>query len=529
MLGMNPTRDTGDRMPTAWNANSASSRMGFANRDAQSTRGCVLPAVFKRLGDDIAWNVGGRPRSEIAFSWGSYRIPGYMVLEFEPVLAAEKNHSERLTDYAFLELYREINRVYTSASNRFEAADLQVITYGIALLKMYVALYERALDIAHTNCDATNAYISPAPLLKASINPNSTWNPDITRLDYHTEATNWNRDVIARINRIIWFSGILPGEDRWASLVSELYKDTGAATNYAQIYLFTPAAFYMPSYGSEGWFFERQAMPEGLAGLRKKIAEFVDRLFYDPRSSEIQTAIIATLSKENRRVSIADNLNYLSFSYYPEDGRDVVLTYDPQMLMAIHNATLCGPVVVSDVKQIHGDTSPLNPLGSHLAQTFRMPFDVVNRCWFATPDILNMPSHDETRFTLINAMQWHIVREASVGETDDTIPPEVLGTDILTRAFVVYFDGPAPYSDASHFAYFTFNSNVRPRYVVTVPGDENHPLNNLHIDYLPGGYESDADLGLRDAAYACFDYAPIRWDVLVPASYNVETKTYSVQ
>lgn len=312
-----------------------------------------------------------------------------------------------------------------------------------------------------------------------------------------------NTEIIAKLNQYYWCYDFVPMMWRWPALLSRTWKEDNDEQQYTTLYTFKLGHYLMPGYTplstkdknanakakrkfdrykntvqtlvSDGVldseFLETinttdsqlkgvPTSPTGLPGtykltqlppaaapslwsLAKLIAASLDIVINDEDFRNITTTMQTIMEKkgDNAKLSNGVTLSKLEFEYYPYFGRPIDIIYQPAMLVAIHNATLC-PLVLSDVVEVADPSQPDVP--NKLVQTVRMDTGdaqknatiAVMRC-DQPYDVPEQWSEDNWGMQL-TASQWKIMSYPEQPADEYFLSPKILGFDVLTKAEIFH-------------------------------------------------------------------------------------------
>lgn len=420
---------------------SLENEMGFAKRDLYNTLATDTPIPVYPLGmkNDKIFNLHGPDHTHTArYAVGA--LPGIMTFQFEPVLSTpmlggDAGNAQAVPYNTFVNLHNEIRSYYTGANN-FQPADLHMSVVIMSLLKMYIALVEKYFDTYFAVDSANNVYTRGEILRTAHPFGKGSYGHES---DLDALIRRWNTYVIAPLNQKEWFTGLIPGEDRWASLVEGYYRDVDDPSgDYSQLYTMYPRSVYNLIYTSEtGYSLGRQLTSSfNIDTFITMVSSFVSELIDDEDFNNIQQAI-RTYKLRTRNDSVETVTG--GFNMYPAMGRSIELLYNQRKLIAWHNATILHKLTPGD--------ATCNPREGWLVQNWtngtqpdtsmKNTIELCDYAYNVMNKVLNLysvaPSIDE----VLNATQWVQCREQSVDMTDGTYPPELLGSDVITAAYII--------------------------------------------------------------------------------------------
>lgn len=439
MQNLNPRKYNA---PKSYNANCYADRMGFAMRDELTTKSTSVAGVVNPLGASIARAVesyqSGDTSSYYAYNSGTtpIRIPGIMTFDFEPVFAPQSGERKQIVEDIFNNWW-SVYRLYYNGADTIQPADIAIRCMGQMLVDMYVQYIRRAFDVMKTSYSANNTYVRNTVLLNAM----GLQKPaNVSNWDFYirTNFTDWvsyfNDSILGSLNACKWIGGIFPGEHRWSSLVTEIYKDESIDSDYVQLYLFKPRSFYMLQTnevepGIYAWELVRSDFPTDFETLLQRVHDFIRALYYDSSALSIQ-AMLQTISVRGKtnETMIYD----LAYDQYELTGGQLKFTFDWQMLLAIHNATIMYGLRAFDVTQ--------DPSTGRVTQEFAFDQTSYSWPWFATPKIINLPNFAASQEEIINAAQWQITGTDTDIITGRQIDPGTLGTDVIVDSRIVRYN-----------------------------------------------------------------------------------------
>lgn len=306
--------------------------------------------------------------------------------------------------------------------------------------------------------------------------------------NYTAWITYYNTQIIGFLNAMKWMNTTFAGGHRWAALNREIYKDTSADTFCCQTYILRPRSHWRfgaalqtaqaakkgeqfssivragkalkagtPFWAWSFWTPVNEGAPDvehtrptpnlanygvssgcryhSVWGFLRFIRSFIWNMFYDSAGADVQ-ALLNTIQKRSEATATQLGIDSLSYEEYPYEGKQLQLTYDWDMLSAIHNSTLAPNLGFSKVTQI--------PATGQLTQTVAIAAsqNTASATWaMRTTKFLELPTQAATQEQLINALQWHIAIQGDM-TSDIPISGRFLGSDVLVRAFVFRFTDP---------------------------------------------------------------------------------------
>lgn len=437
MRDLNPERF---KEPKSYNANCYEDRMGFALRDEQTTKSTTSSTVINPMGADISDAMRKGQTGDLD-DFLAYRnsapiiIPGVMSFDFEPVFAPQSGERKQIVEDIFNNLW-SVYRIYYNGADSIQPADIAIRSFCQMLIDTYVQIIRRALDVIRLCYSANNSYIRNTVILEALGFSTAGKDDMYWRMNYTGWVNYFNQQILGALNACQWIGGIFPGEHRWSSLCTEIYKDESIDSDYVQLYLFKMRSFYNlvteeVEPGIYAWKLVREDFPTDFATFLTKVHDFIRDVYYDSSALDIQ-AMLQTIKVRGQGRDIEHHIYKLQYDEYPLDGRTLKLTYDWNMLLAIHNSTTMFGLRAFDVTQ--------DPATGRVTQYFAFDQSAYSYKFFRTPKIINLPCFGASQQDFINATQWVIT-----GTEDDIIPgtginPEVLGTDVLVDTRIWNYD-----------------------------------------------------------------------------------------
>lgn len=447
MYNQNPNQASPQK---AWNENVEPATLGFAKRDARTTNAISTPMVIPKLGQSYQTYMAHYPTPIVGVSrrpfatWenqeeASYTIPGIMTLDFEPLIA----HSEPIAQSEVADIFTNIwtqMRILNNMTRDFQPQDIQIVFAGLMEIKTHMANVRRILNLMKSCLNhELNDYYFSEPLVKALGFPMTE-----TEMRQHWEEwwQMYNVTLVGNLSKIRWFTdALVPGQNRWAGLCSQIYKDTPAYTDYCQVYMLRPRYFhnivarwdessraYLWTFSHEGYMVDDLPSSTGVNAFTlylERIHTLIRDIFYDDSTATIIATINAIVE---RNMGDQIHAEFLQFPNIPWEGEPTPLTFDMNMMLAIHNATIL-PVTVHD---------PIQDVESgRLEQTVTAQPTTYDKAAMAMafPKVVNMPNYGLTTDDFICATQW-TVTNTPYGLATEVIymRPGSMGTEVLTRA-----------------------------------------------------------------------------------------------
>lgn len=496
MQNMNPERYSS---PRNFNANTQEERLRWAMRNVVPTKAVAAPTAISGLGTDVGTSLAieGFEDEHIAnqVRWGQYRVPGILMLDFEPVLAPQSTSGHQLLADIFETLWSSISIYYTGA-DRIQPNDMAILAMEQLLIDTWVEVFKKGLDVLQIASSGQNDYLDSYMFYNAL-----GFDPD----NYDDDKKNWkdlrdsfNVDVLGQMNSCHRIRDVFPGESRWSSLVKEWYKDESIDSTYVQVYGFRPRSFYRLILANhEGvyrWELTRSERPTSMAQLLDWLKTEVKAAYYDSSAVLVRNVYIAFLERNRNNVQ-GINIQQNNYELYPEGVRPTRLTYDWNMLIAIHNATIMYGLRAFDCVQY--------PETGRLVQTFAFDETAYSWKWFTTPKLVNLPNFNASDEDFINATQWTVAAGRNTYTASGSIEPEVLGIDVLVDARIYRYNkwGDRP-RNISNIPVYQFM-------LVSVGGPDATVIN------------TSALMGI--AASTTFNMAPLSYIATLPGSYTDDT------
>lgn len=441
----------------SFNANTQAARLGFALRDKSVTEATAIPHVIPKLGMSVQKYMGQEATPMVGLTdddrrsatlWDSTSlelatVPGAIVLDFQHLIALRDSITDAETNDIFINKWEEM-RILNNMTKNWQPQDLQYLWVGLMEIKAHVANIRRILNIMRKVVNhELNMYYAGEELVTMLGFP----------MGEQTMRQNWvnwwsffNVSILGNLNNIKWLTGMVPGENRWAGMYTEIYKDVAPYTDYTQLYILRPAcinfmkAEYNPTVGY-AWTFEQRdyGVRAGEPGNgAAKFDEYLNQIhllirsvFYDDSAADI----IATINAITERgMGSQVKAEYLSFPQLPLEGEDVKLTYDLDMLIAIHNATILQGAKVEAPVQ--------DPKSGTLSQRVLLNSTAMKAANYAKP--INLPNFGATTADLITATQWTVCSPALRLDPTSTEPMELranaAGSEICVGAYIWYYN-----------------------------------------------------------------------------------------
>jgi len=480
MQNLNPERFTA---PKSYNSNTEDARMGFAMRSELATRSVSAPQIIRPLGANIAQMMrysqqrDDRIRNQILWR-DAIRVPGIMMFDFEPIIAPQSGTTGRqIVADIWRTIWSAVSQYYAPADT-IQPADMAMRALAEMQLSLWVEYARKAFDVLKLVDNADNDYVTAKVFYTAMGFDEANFDDDFDK--WVSLRLKFNRDVIGKINGKNWsIRNVFPGEDRWKALTMEWFKDESIDSAYVQIYGFKPRSFYMfeetqPDPDKPKFVFNltRMEPPTSLANLIDMLKTLTTHLYYSTSSILVNNVLLQFKQRNNNNVTNVE-IDYVNEEEYEEE-RPIKFTYDWNMLVAIHNATIMYGLRTSTIDQ--------NPETGNLVQVVAFDESAYSWKWFTTPKIVNLPNFNASDEEFINAVQWTIAAGPDDYVVAGEITPEILGTDVLVDCRIYRYDRR---NDA-------ITSTPLYQFTESRPGD---------ASYYPAGYY----IGSRDQLYAVVD------------------------
>lgn len=462
MAYVNPSKFGGSPQKS-WNSTTKDARLGFAMRDKRVTEANSTPMVVPKLGmsyqlaaidaDQYVPQVGsasyGAWSSPDAGDRTQGTVPGIMSLVFEPIFAQGGPNwiPTELRDI-FTNVWTQM-RIVNNMTKNFQAQDLQIVYCGLAEILCHVANLRRILNIGQKWINhELNQYYNGEMMCAALGFPISEAQ---MRFNWERWWRRVNVDIIDQLRRIKWLDieSLMPGLHRWEGLCSEIYKDTSENTDYCQLYVFKRESLWKLNSSYDAgqqvflWQFEKFSIgsrdpqldvPALLSEYIDHVVDSIRSLFWDEGTATI-LATINTIVERNMGDQI--KAAYIDLPNIPWEGEDVPLTWDFDMMLAIHNATICNVNVYPPVQDVANErlTQAVYTTGSTATGDTR-------NVLITAAKVLNLPNFGVSTEDIINALQWCVTSRNSgaFGPADRMMLTDgAYGTDIITSAIVYQY------------------------------------------------------------------------------------------
>jgi hypothetical protein len=442
---------TKDDTSYVWETNFDESLIGFANRDEHNTReNTTIPHNALAIGEDLG-RLYNDPAVVLSRPLGMANntvIPPVMVLDVQPVSAVVRTvaGNERLDEKIWNTYHRDLNYINRVYNLQFDPIDLQITYLWLEDTVAHVANIMRFFDSSQMTTNINNVALDRSMLMEmldmgwGSSEPSGAYN-------LRGLVDMLNTDVLGPLNELYWSWDFVPGMYRRAALFSKIFKDSDDPSNYAGLYILRPTHIYKPEVNKEGvWKLKRVPIPSNIWEYVRLVRDNIAFMLNDDSFRNIQTTMEAIVRKD-RTLENGVEISKCNFDYYPYFGRPLEVEYNPSMLLAIHNATITGyNTVISDIDQIIGEDDEPN----RLIQTFKVAATgsedytnvdgKVHRRLLQGRRVLDMPAAwtpDDWQM-VIAATQFTTMLFAEQSETDTEMTPKVLGTEIISAAYIKY-------------------------------------------------------------------------------------------
>lgn len=447
MINLNPKSGKTPFSEKTWNSNFEHERIGFINRDAETSETIAAPSLVNPMGTIISKKMALYDSSEndSTYHWKgthtSPSTPSTMVLEFMPVFGTSDDTNPDGQRSVFQEIWNRMRQIYSGVED-FQPGDLQAVSSAIMHIKMQLANIRRLLRVIKTATpSADNQFSSLESWLYA-------FGFRMSGARAIQEWTNWKNiynAAVAAFNNYVWIKDLVPGRDRWSALVSEIFKDTSADTDYCQTYIFNPRAYYRltsvkDDKGIYTWTMTPSAMPyvrlnDNEEAAVASLTQYIRDVYTDIVDLYTDSSVNNIMSTINQVVKISkeDILENLSYEFLDQTTTTPVpLTWDFPMMLAIMNATPFNVDLTTSVATVNGKEG-----------VFRQPIAGIqydNTTYMAcSPKVLNMPGFAPTNSDFANATQWMIISDKwnSEGSSNLVLSPKSYGTEIITSIHMI--------------------------------------------------------------------------------------------
>lgn len=447
-------------------AHNVDDRLGFVNRDSLVTERTRQPMVINPMGRDY-WaamrnyaypqgaNATAPPKSDAAFASGSATVPGVMSLDIEFTPAAFDSSGNNITTDIFLSKWIA-SRYLDNMVKNWQQGDIAAVETSLMMIRAYVEHARRCLRVMRdVYQDSANLYYSPTAMMHAL----GFYMPEhAIRTQYEAYWRYFNNSIVGLLNACKWISGC-PGHMRWASLFCEVYKDNPAKTRYTQMFVFRPHTMYQLKTEEDGWhlstktlfqeYFNIDALnpitaaqnPQGFWKFLHDLNSLIRQTFYDDSVQDMLATMNAIDMRSSRQDTALGTIARLEFEPMEFESRDFdfPLTFDMQMLVAIHNATICNGFQHSDIT--------IDPTTGDIKEMFwgtSAPASGFTR--IATlPKAINMPTYTPTLADMFNATQWTVTAYPGNYCNQPASPTDgngfrvgTFGTDVIVEARIHY-------------------------------------------------------------------------------------------
>jgi len=438
-----------------------SSFIGFAARNKLDTEGsATVPNNILALG--TPWYKSVNPAygdvTETASISRTAGSPLAVALDVEPMYApvrtfeegGEITYEERLDEPVWSVLYRDLNYINRVYNVQFEEIDLQFAQITLEEIVAHLANLLRGMDASQITPNSHNKGLKAKNLLyMLGFTGIGNDRQGEFGSGFRELITFVNREIIGVLNSKWWCWKFIPGTFRRAALYSKIYKDSDDETNYSTLYFFRPKKFYNPAIQDVDSTFTLQRTDWYMISLwdyARKIASALEFLVENEDFINIQTVMQGVMDKE-RKLADGVEIERGVLEYYAYFGRPTMITYSAGMLLAIHNATVCGDAIeISNVEERVGSgdeenrlmqTVSFTPIANQQYKAFR--------AWLRHPQPYDMPGFwtpDDWQ-QMIAVSQFKIMGFPEMGEGDYQLTPKVLGTEIITTTRIYFWDQSA--------------------------------------------------------------------------------------
>lgn len=450
MRDINPNSSKSAVEEKTWNTSSRDQRIGFINRDAETSETIANPDLLSPLGVVMApeLRIHEQVDSHKHMIWapGSSTTDnarsgaGIAVIDFLPIFGTSSAYFAEGTRSIFVDKWSEFRQIY-SGVEAFQPGDLHAVTAQTMNLKMHIMHLYRTLRLMNSKHPTAESMFSTRNIWAKA----SGWNiSDATISTKYPEWHSMYNMIVGTFNKINWLKDFIPGADRWMAMCSEIYKDTSADTEYCQAYLFRPRAYYSLTTTKDAekivtWtlqpianYYQQNTTDESVAVsmfeqyLNRVYNDVVD-LYYD---SSVQQ-IISTLGQVAKITKQDDLLEHFDMPYLTMDPEPYALVWDFATMLAVLNATIVDVDLDSSAAVVNGKVGIME-------QTVHVNIGEQDYMGTTLPKLINLPCFVPTNADVANATQWTIVTDKLHGDTRTELNPSSYGTEILTRVSVMY-------------------------------------------------------------------------------------------
>lgn len=413
--------------------NNVEHRLGFINRDSAVTERVRTPMVVNPLGRDF-WREARAfaevqpntaafpPKSDVVtISSSGSVVPGIMSLDVEFAPAAYDAFGNNITTDIFLSKWIA-SRYLDNMVKNWQQGDIAAVETSLMMIRAYVEHARRCLRVMRdVYQDSTNLYYSPVAMMHAL----GFYMPEqAIRNNYENYWRYFNQSVIGLLNSCKWISGC-PGHYRWASLFCDVYKDNPAKTRYTQMFVLRPHTMYTLLTLEDGWHLRKlrdmheyftidatgdpsvvERNPQGFWQFLKDLNSLIRQTFYDDSVQDMLATMNAIDMRSSRQDTALGTISNLEFDYmdFESQNYDFPITFDMQMLVAIHNATICHGLNHSDIT--------IDPATGNIKESFWGPSTTNDFLRLAPmPKIVNLPTFTPTQGDIFNATQWTVTSD----------------------------------------------------------------------------------------------------------------------
>lgn len=386
--------------------------------------------------------------------------------------------------------------IYYTGADRIQPNDMAILAMEQLLIDVWVEVFKKGLDVLQIASSGQNDYLDSYMFYTAL---------GFDAANYDADKRNWkhlrdsfNTDILGAMNSCHRIRDVFPGERRWSALVKEWYKDESIDSSYVQIYGFRPRSFYklvlFDEHGIYHWKLARNERPTSMAELLDWLKAEVKAAYYDSSAVLVRNCYIAFLERNRNNVQ-GITIQQNNYEPYPEGVRPTKLTYDWNMLIAIHNASIMYGLRAFDCNQ--------DPETGRLIQIFAFDETLYSWRWFTTPKLINLPNFNASDEDFINATQWTIAAGEGQYTASGNINAEVLGVDVIV--------------DATIYRYNKWGA--RPDNISWIPAFQ---YTLVCLDAPNATVINTASL-MGIAASTTFNMAPLSYIATLPADYTEDT------
>lgn len=375
------------------------------------------------LGRAMHWSFRNDPQSGVSWSMASNRtletIPGVMAINILPTLGVTSSAVDPMNTYiqAFYSKLRSTN----NQSAPYAAPDLGIYILAVDSIHIMLSHLIRAYGVARTY-NIMNKYYPVAVLRAMGIEANNVTYPMFSNL----------ADVRARILQLMVKAqtiAIPKGinyNERHRELFKYVYSD--GTTSKAQTYLFRPAYVYKfkETYSQQGGGLEATPTPNNasIANWLTLTEDLIDAVRQSQSNNIISGDIVKSFGYEE-----------LYTMEYFEPEYTVVPVYNPEILLEIHNAKVCGDRYDATAFDVYQDANTNSLISAPYCKPTKAPAGPVD-CIIDVP--VDTPSPDivmvATRLATTGAVGY--ITASSGGHYK--FVPDTLGSEMVVSLAFYY-------------------------------------------------------------------------------------------